>query len=519
MQDFDLKFYLSLFWRRFPLFLFVWALISVLGVAVAILLPEKYKSVASILVESEQIQGSTVIVGPSEQIQVVEQQMMTRSNLLELADRFGVFENRPDYSPSKLVEAMEDATEFRQLQLGRQQRGVQNAIAFTVSFSANSGPLAARVANEFVTQILDLNQTRRIDTAEANLEFYEGEDVRLNQELSDLEIQISNFKTENQMSLPQLLEFNQDQLISLKANLGRLEEEERELNDQRNQLIRAIENPELIQGEDTQISPEERELSRLESERATLRLTFSENNPKVRNIDLQIKSLKARIAQQNGGNGILEQRVSRMELALEQLDRRFLILREQRDEVLEEISRLETAVTKTPEVERTLNGLERKYSSLRAQYSENEIQLAAAKKGRIIEDTGKGERFRIIEQPSVPDEAEGPGKLVIAAGGVAGGFAIAFGLVVLLELLNRSIRRPAELVSGLGLQPFATVPYIITAREIRRRRLSIIAMLAMVSIAIPAVLYVVHYYYLPIDFLLNRVAEELGLDALRALFS
>ena len=519
MQDFDLKFYLSLFWRRFPLFLFVWALITVLGVAVAMVLPEKYKSVASILVESEQIEGSVVNLGPSEQIQIVQQRMMTRQNLLSIADRFDVFANRPDFSPSQLVEAMEEATEFRQLELGRQQRGVKNAIAFTVSFSANSGPLAARVANEFVTMILDQNATIRNTVAVSNREFFEQESVRLNAELTELETEISRFKTENQVSLPDLLEFNQGQLIALKENLTRLEEEERELNDQRNQLARAIENPELLDSEETQATPEERKLAELEGERSTLRLTFSANHPKVRAIDSQITALKKNLEGKTGGVSLIDQRISRMELALEQLDSRFLILREQRDEVIEEIRTLETALTKTPQVEMALNVMERNYSLLKQEFADNQQSLAAARKGEVIEGQGKGERFSVIEQASVPDEAEGPGKLIIAIGGAFGGLAVAFGLVVLLELLNRSIRRPADLISGLGLQPFATVPYIVTAREVRRRRMSMVAVLAMISIAIPALLYAVHYYYLPIDLLLNRVAEELGIDALRALFS
>ncbi len=517
MQDFDLKFYLSLFWRRFPLFLFVWALISALGVLAALfLIQEEYKSTASILVESEQIEGSTVNLSANEQIQVIEQRIMTRQNLLEIADEHSVFGTRNEHlSPSERVDEMEDATAFQSMDFGRERRGSKNAIAFTVSFAARSGPLAAGVTNDLVTQILELNATQRKDLAESNREFFEQEVARLNRELTDLENDLSNFKTENQTSLPQLLEFNQEQLIALKENLTRLEEEERELNDQRNTMLRVIENPELIEIETAQLSPDERELARLESERATLRATFSANHPKVRAVDTQMKLLQSRLGQASGGGGdLVEQRISKMKLALEQLDRRFLILREQRDEVVEEIRSLESAVTKSPKVEAALNVMDRRYSSLKRQYAEAEERLAKAKTGEVIEDRGKGERFSVIERANVPDEAEGPGKLIIAAGGVAGGFFVALGLVVLLELLNRSIRRPADLINGLGLQPFATIPYIMTTRDVRRKRFSALAVLAMIAIAIPAVLFAIHQYYAPLDFLLGRVAEELGIDSL-----
>ena len=516
MLDFDLKFYLSLFWRRFPLFLFVWALISALGVLVALLLPEKYKSTASILVESEQIEGSTVSLSPNEQIQVIQQRIMTRQNLLELADTHSIFSGRQDLSPSAQVEEMEEATSFETMDFGRAARGTENAIAFTVSFAGRSGPLAAGVTNELVTQILELNASTRQGVAESNREFFEQEVTRLDRELTELENTLSTFKTQNQSSLPELLEFNQEQLIALKENLTRLEGEERELNEQRNAMLRVIENPELIEVEAAQMSPDERELARLEAERANLRATFSENHPKVRAVDTQIRVIKARLGPATGGGtgDVIAQRVAKMKLALEQLDRRFLILNEQRDEVVAEISRLETAVTQSPKIEAQLNMMNRRYDSLRRQYAENEEKLAQAKTGEVIEDRGKGERFSVIERANVPDEAEGPGKLIIAAGGVAGGFFAALGLVMLLELLNRSIRRPADLISGLGLQPFATIPYIQTSQDIRRKRLSSIAVVLMILVAVPAVLYAVHYYYLPLDFLLMRVAEELGIDAL-----
>ncbi len=520
-MDFDLKFYLSLFVRRLPLFLFVWIVVASIGVAVAFMLPAQYRSTASILVESEQIQGSTVNLSANEQIQIVQQRMMTRDNLLEIEEEYNVYRNSPNLSPTEVVDNMSADTQFKQLQLGgrRPARGTVNATAFTISFTARSGPMAARVANRLVTQILELNADTRIDTADSQVRFYQQEETRLNNELTTLENRISNFKTKNQNSLPTLLSFNQEQLLALRANLTNVEEEERTLNDQRNQMVRAIENPELIPTEEIQVSPQERQLATLKAERDTLRLTYSETHPKVRAIDAQIKGLEASIGPGADGEGLLDLRVSRMELALEQLDSRFLLLRNQRDRLLENIGELEESISITPRTEAGLNVMERQYESLKSQYSANAANLAGAKTGQAIEAGGKGERFSVIEQASVPDAPESPDRPLIAVAGVGGGLGLAFGLVVLLELLNRSIRRPADLVNGLGLQPFATIPYITTTRETRRKQLSMVATLAMIAVAIPAVLYAIHYYYQPLDLLIKRVTDKLGIDALLALFS
>ena len=87
----DLKFYLSIFLRRLPYFIVIAAFLSAVGIAVASILPPLYSSTAKILVEAPQIPGdlarTTVPIDPVEQIQIIEQRLMTRANILSLADK------------------------------------------------------------------------------------------------------------------------------------------------------------------------------------------------------------------------------------------------------------------------------------------------------------------------------------------------------------------------------------------------------------------------------------------------
>ena len=89
---------------------------------------------------------------------------------------------------------------------------------------------------------------------------------------------------------------------------------------------------------------------------------------------------------------------------------------------------------------------------------------------------------------------------------MVGGLGAGLGFVVLMEMLNRSIRRPVDLSARLGIQPFATIPYIRTQGETRWKRGAVIAALAVIVVAIPAGLYALHSYYLPLDLLLEPAA-------------
>ena len=110
--------------------------------------------------------------------------------------------------------------------------------------------------------------------------------------------------------------------------------------------------------------------------------------------------------------------------------------------------------------------------------------------------------------PASPDK---PNRVLIAGAGVGGGLGAGLGFIFLMELLNRSIRRPAELTSRLGIQPFVTIPYMRTKRELRVKRTLMLVTLALIVVGIPIALFVIHTYYLPLDLLLRRAAASVGL--------
>ena len=112
----DLKFYLSIFLRRLPYFVVIAAFLTAIGIAVASILPPVYRSTATILVEAPQIPGelaqSTVPIDPVEQIQIIEQRLMTRANILSLADRFDVYADQPGISANTVINDMRARTEL-----------------------------------------------------------------------------------------------------------------------------------------------------------------------------------------------------------------------------------------------------------------------------------------------------------------------------------------------------------------------------------------------------------------------
>src|SRR5262245_65523363 len=87
----DIWRFVSILRRRFFYFLFPFVVVACVGFAVTMLLPAVYVAEGKLLVESQQIPTElvrpTITASAKERIQVIEQRIMTRENLLALADK------------------------------------------------------------------------------------------------------------------------------------------------------------------------------------------------------------------------------------------------------------------------------------------------------------------------------------------------------------------------------------------------------------------------------------------------
>lgn len=526
MIDIDFKFYRAILWRRLPLILFIWILIAGIGISVAYLLPPIYRSEARILVEKPQIAASlatnTVNISSAEIIQAIQQRLATRANMLDIAERYNIFANEPELTPSDRVRRMRQATDLQVIQLGNVRLRQPSTTMFTVSFSNRNPRLAAEVTNEFVALIQAQSIKLRTDRATNTANFFEQEVTRLANDLAELEAQIVAFENENSESLPTMQQFSLQEISRIQNRLLQIDTQELSLLDQKSQIERVIADPSLAASlPNNQMSPEERQLAQLNTQMAQLKAVYSDSNSKVIQLQAQIDALQAVISGATPVDPAANSspRTSQMQLNLEQIETNLAFLAQQRADLEAELERRTQILEQTPNVGMQLNVLNRRYAAKQRQYDTAVAQLNTAATGESIEVRQQGERFEVIEQASVPEDPESPNRILIAVGGILAGLAAGLSIVILLELLNKSIRRPSELVSALGIQPFGTVPYIATHGEIMRARLRTGLAVLVLGVGIPAALYTIHYQFMPIDLILSKVAERFGLDDLARSFS
>lgn len=535
----EIRFYISRFFRRIHWFLIVATAIAALAVTVALTLPPAYESQVRLLVESEQISerlaDSTVNIEASEQLQILEQRLMTRENLLRIAGDLRAVRGIDEMSPDQIVGAMRAQTTIR----SQTRRG--QAPVMVISFQAPTPQAAAGVLNEYLTLVLDQDVQFRTERAVTTLEFFEQQVESLGQDLDEKSAQILEFKNDNSDALPETLEFRMSERSRLQERLARIESEVASLSTQRDQMIRVAEATRAAEAAAAAAggnapaarrSPSEQRLERLEIELQEALSVYAETSPQVRRLRNLVARAEAAVEEERAEAEAAAEaalaadaadaaagseadgdapRDPMLEVQLADVDSRIEVLRRQQEEIEVQIAELRESIARTPANAIALEALERDYENIKAQYNRAVDRLSRASTGERIESLSRGQRVSVIEPPAVPTEPTRPDRIKLAGAGTGAGILAGLALVYLLEFLNRTARRPEDIVARFGAMPISSIPYIRTRGQMVLDRAVRLGLVLAILGGVPAAVYAVHIYYMPLDLVAEKVGNRLGI--------
>lgn len=504
----NLAFYWALLMRRLPVMLAFLLICSGVGLVAALKLPPTWTTSAQLLIEDPQITtGGGDQPEAAEQLQVIEQRLMTRANLIDIAHKFRVFPDLATLSPDRIVADMRAATAIRR------QAGRDRATLMTISFEADGAQTAANVVNEFVTLVLDVNSKERMSRVEGTLSFFEQEVQRLSDDLDAQSARIVAFKTANAAALPEDQQYRLGRQTLLQERLGRLESDRAALVALRADIVARFQATGEIQGAPgAQLTADQQRLKALQLELEQARAIYSDSNPKLLMIQSQIDQLEAALAAQSPAVDEAGAPQSMLDVTLAEMDSRLKALDRDIETATADLAQLEAAIAAASSIAIALAALERDYANIQGRYTAAVNNLNQARMGERIETSAQGQRITVLEGAAVPQEPSGPDRRKIAGLGIGSGLGLAVGWFLLLELLNRSIRQPGEMKSRFGIVPIVSIPYMESRRERMARRGALVAASLAVLIGVPAGLWYVDTNYMPLELLADKVITRLGLS-------
>lgn len=222
-------------WRHIVLIISVVCIGVLLSMAYALSLPKLYETSAVIQIEQPNIQNplvssASINAAMFQKLQIIEQKVMARSNLLAISDDLDLFADQPDISDAqKVYQFRQAASVLRVIDPSLSWRSDITPTALNITVRIQDPVLAARIANALVDNVLLQERKRREERVSETLEFFEGEETRVGEAIEALEAKIATFRSEHAAALP-------TGLTGLRAQLLRLQGAELEIYSQIIQL-------------------------------------------------------------------------------------------------------------------------------------------------------------------------------------------------------------------------------------------------------------------------------------------
>lgn len=575
----DLNYFKAIVRRRRKVFILVFVILFAVIGTVAVILPAIYESKSTILIENQLVPAefvqTTITSFVEERLQSITQQILSRSRLMEIVERFKLYpEMRDRYTMEEILDQMREDIQFKTIGADvvdrRSGRPTAATIAFTVSYDGKDPGTVQKVANVLASLYLELNLKSREQRATTTTTFLQQELDALSKEIDGHQAKISAFK---QVHLEELPEYSHLHL----SNISRLE---REQDRARLELKAAKERKVLLEGQlasldplsplkDDQgravMNPQERlKYDRLQL--AALEGTYSDKHPDLIRLKKEISVLERRanmpedtrtkakkidearteLALLNGSLGpkhpdvvklarelkTLEETETRTESAdsmqmkpdnpayintdtqIKTADIEIARSQEEERRIGAEIIRIQQKLAKTPIVEKEYNDLIRDNENAKRKYNELTSKHMEAKVSQGMEETQRGEKFTIIEPAQFPEKPTKPNRLAILLIGFVLAMGGGVGTAALREALDGSVKGADQLRLLSNVPVLSVVPYMETAQERRSRRWKWVIGVVVVLAVIVLALVIVDQFVMPLEVLWAKVDRKLALPGL-----
>jgi len=241
----SLRDYVAMFHRRRTLVVLTGGVLLGLSLAAAFLWPATYKSMATILIEEQEIPSelvhSTITSYADQRIETIKQQVMSRTTLWKVVEQYNLYPDLRRTNPAEeVVRRFTKDIEVEVISADvvdkRTQHPTKATIAFTVAYHSTSPDLAQKVANELTSLFLGQNLKSRERQAQEATSFLQQEADNLSRHISEVDDKIALFKQQAKGALPELMPLNQQLMNQADRELMDIDQQIRTLEERKNYL-------------------------------------------------------------------------------------------------------------------------------------------------------------------------------------------------------------------------------------------------------------------------------------------
>lgn len=482
--------YVAILRRRWGVMVLSLVLAPAIVYAVSLKFPNRYTSKALVLAFQQRISDSyvkpVVTEGLVERLTVMQEQILSRSRLEPLIQRFGLYQKYggPDTAEALVGRLRGDISVVPVRSVIQSREG--DLPGFSVNFTADNPRLAQQVCAEITSMFIAEDQRYRQQTAQGTSSFLGSQLADAKTKLDEQDAKLAAFKRKNIGDLPEEMDKNLNVLASLNTQL---EVVTQTLNRQQadKTYSESILGQQLAnwQAATRQNSPRpqtvDQELAQKENQLLTLQSRYTDDHPDIIKLKVEIEKLKERPRDTTADREKLEEMMQKPSASeppqIQQLRGQIHTYQQAIQDATREQKRLQAQIQTyqerlnlSPVIEQEYKQLTRDYQTALDFYNDLLRKKNQSEMTTDLERLQQGEQFRVLDSASYPEKPTTPDRPMLALEGLAGGAAIGMLLALALEMTDKALRTERDIEFYLGVPTLALVPVIGDEKNRKRSR-------------------------------------------------
>lgn len=455
------------FWVAIPVFVAVFSMLLI-----SAKLPKYYRSETVITVDPQKVPQdiirATVGGGIADRLQLVYQQVMSRTQLEKVIQQNGLYRDQAGATAEEKIEMMRRDISMDIVADPRAQ--ARDVTAFKLGFLGRTPQQSMDVTRQLGSLFIEENLKARSATAEGTKGFLSEEVEKLKARLLEQENQIKEFQTKYMGALPEQqsanLQMSSQMQAMMQANMDALNRAQQGKIYLESQLEMAKQS--------TPVNPLTQQLQAKRNELTAAEQKYKEGHPDVIRLRSEVAALEeqAKAIAPPSNTTQLKSQLAAVDQEIKERTKR-------QAELEGRIRSLQGSMQSLPMVQQQYQALMRDYDVTKTQYQSLLVKEGSSKIAASMETQAMGEQFRVLDPASFPERPAKPNMLQLNLLGLFAGLIVGTVLAAFHELRDHSIHSDRDLKHYVPAPLLGCMPVIHTPgslRLVKRKRLHKLAM-------------------------------------------
>jgi polysaccharide chain length determinant protein (PEP-CTERM system associated) len=451
--------YTTILKRRWWIIAIPAIIFPIVGFGITYLVQPQYVSQTLVLVEQQKVPESyvkaVVTEDLSERLATMKEQILSRSRLQPIIERFNLFAN------GKM--SMDDRIDLTRKNIGIAP--IQSEIArtnglpgFFISFKASDARTAQLVCGEIQSLFVSENLSDRAASAAGTTDFLKGQLADAKAKLDEQDARLAKFQQTYMGKLPGAETSNINMLTTLNTQLDAstqaLSRMEQDKTYAESILAMQIQNQGTQTPEHGGVAPQARqvELQELLAQEADLTSRYTDDYPDVVSVRRKIAELRQKMAatpatpaptataSPSTPKPTDSPGIQQLRLQIRAMDQNIAQKKRDQAAIQAQMHLYQERVASSPAVEEEYKSITRDNQTAQAFYDDLLSKMNQSKMATDLERRQQGEQFRVMDEPNLPESPAFPKRQVFVGGGLAAGLGLGLLIVALLEYLDTAVR-------------------------------------------------------------------------------